>query len=116
MLDFLDPEKKLISHRLYREHCTFEKNYFVKDIREINRKLSDVVIVDNSPYSYVLNIENAVPILPYFGNSKDTELKGLLRYLRELVKWKDVRDLNRSHFKLAQYVKDYLSVTDTNYY
>jgi TFIIF-interacting CTD phosphatase-like protein len=60
-----------------------------------------MVIVDNSPYSYVLSMDNAVPILPFFGNSKDSELKNLLNYLREVIKVKDVRDLNKSHFKLT---------------
>jgi TFIIF-interacting CTD phosphatase-like protein len=31
-----------------------------------------MVIVDNSPYTYVLNMDNAVPILPFFGDSKDS--------------------------------------------
>lgn len=100
MLAELDPENKYIAHRLYREHCSFRKNYFLKDIREINRRQSDMVIVDNSPFSYALNIDNAVPILPFYGNSKDVELKSLLGYLQEVVKVKDVRAANRSHFKL----------------
>lgn len=75
-----------------------------------------MVIIDNSPYSYVLNLDNAIPIIPYFGSSKnDGELKNLLLYLREVVGVKDVRNKNRCHFKLAEYVEDYLSVTEPNY-
>lgn len=62
--------------------------------------MSDMIIVDNSPFSYALNIDNAVPILPFYGTSKDVELKALLSYLQEVVKVKDVRHSNRFHFKL----------------
>ena len=39
VLDYLDPNKKYFSHRLYRQHCTLEKGFFVKDLRVVNRKL-----------------------------------------------------------------------------
>ena len=39
ILDYLDPEKKFFSHRLYRNHCTLEKGYYTKDLRVVNRKL-----------------------------------------------------------------------------
>ena len=39
ILDYLDPEKKLIEHRLYRNHCTLEKGFYVKDLRVVNRNL-----------------------------------------------------------------------------
>lgn len=40
ILDHLDPEHKMIAHRLYRQHCTLEKGYFLKDLRVVNRKLN----------------------------------------------------------------------------
>lgn len=38
------------------------------------RKLSEVVLVDNSPYCHVMQPENAIPIVPYYHYSKDREL------------------------------------------
>ena len=74
-----------------------------------------MVIVDNSPYCYALNVDNAIPIIPYYDNPKDTELKTLLRYLKDVVVAKDTREHNRDHFRLGQYVKDFLSVTQSKY-
>ena len=54
VLDYIDPHKRYFSHRLYRQHCTVEKGYFTKDRRNINRRLEDSVLVDNSAYSYML--------------------------------------------------------------
>lgn len=39
ILDYLDPGKKLFSYRLYRNHCTLEKGFYIKDLRVVNRNL-----------------------------------------------------------------------------
>lgn len=39
VLDHLDPEKKYIQHRLFREHCFLTaEGMYIKDLRVINRK------------------------------------------------------------------------------
>jgi RNA polymerase II subunit A small phosphatase-like protein len=38
---------------LYREHCTFYNGLFVKDMARLGRRLEDVIIIDNSPNSYL---------------------------------------------------------------
>jgi len=38
---------------LYREHCTFYNGIFVKDMARLGRPLSEVIIIDNSPSSYL---------------------------------------------------------------
>jgi CTD small phosphatase-like protein 2 len=53
-LDFLDPERKVIRHRLYRQHCVNPcSGVYVKDLRIISdRNLKDIIIVDNSIISF----------------------------------------------------------------
>ena len=81
ILDELDPEGKIFQHRLYRQHCYILGNeWHVKDLRIINRDLSDMVLVDNAPYSYAFQLENGIPILPYYEGS-DFELAALENYL-----------------------------------
>lgn len=51
----LDPHKELIDHCLYRAHCEHvDRQYFVKDLAKLGRDLSQVIIIDNSPYAYML--------------------------------------------------------------
>lgn len=51
----LDPKGVLIDHCLYREHCTrYQGESYVKDLNRLGRNLKDVIIVDNSPTSYML--------------------------------------------------------------
>lgn len=54
VLDYIDPDRDLIDKRLYRESCVkTEDNVYIKDLRIIkNRKLKDMVIVDNAVYSF----------------------------------------------------------------
>ena len=58
-----------------------------------------MILVDNSPLSYLYQIENGVPILPYYGG-EDNELLALEKYLDKVKLAKDVRGHNVRVFKL----------------
>lgn len=75
----------------------------MKDLRVINRNLADMVLIDNAAYSYAFQLDNGIPIIPYYEGKNDYELKALQHYLDQLLLEKDVRDKNRKTFKLAQY-------------
>ena len=49
-------------------------------MRIINRDLSEIVLVDNAAYSYSLQLENGIPILPFYYGA-DYELVALEKYL-----------------------------------
>jgi len=57
VLDSIDPGRELIKYRLYRKNCTeIHENVFAKDLRIVNRDLSSMVLIDNAPYSYILQL------------------------------------------------------------
>ena len=97
VLDYLDPNKQFIHHRLYREHCDkpAKSDQYIKDLRIINRKMSKMLLVDNAAYSYAYQIENGIPILPYYEGKDDYQLQGLQKYLMKFKDCEDVRVLNR---------------------
>ena len=68
--------------RLYRQHCV-ETNYgLIKDLRIVkNRNLKDMIIVDNSALSFAFHVKNGIPILPFYDDPLDEELKHLTYYL-----------------------------------
>ena len=39
---------------------------YVKDLRVIDRPASDLVLVDNAAYSYAFQMDNGIPIIPYY--------------------------------------------------
>jgi len=52
-----------------------EDGVHIKDLRVINREAKDIVLVDNAAYSFGIHIENGIPIVPYYDNKDDRELK-----------------------------------------
>ena len=64
---------------------------YVKDLRVINRDLSQMVLVDNAAYSYAFQLDNGIPILPYYHGKNDFELKALQQFIESMIFAKDVR-------------------------
>ena len=97
VIDYIDPENKYVAKRLFREHCIFlPQGVYTKDLRIFaNRSLSDLILVDNSPHTYVFNKHNGIPIIPFKDSKNDVEMIDLLDYLIKLSKVDDVRIMNR---------------------
>ncbi|XP_016341582.1 CTD small phosphatase-like protein isoform X1 [Sinocyclocheilus anshuiensis] len=76
--------------RLFRESCVFHRGNYVKDLSQLGRELRNVIIVDNSPASYIFHPENAVPVQSWFDDMNDTELLDLLPFFEGLSKEEDV--------------------------
>lgn len=55
VIDWLEQERKFFSARYYRQHCTFRQGAFIKDLSSVESDLSKVMILDNSPLSYLFH-------------------------------------------------------------
>jgi len=60
VIDWLEQERKYFSGRYYRQHCTFRNGAYIKDLSSVEPDLSKVMILDNSPLSYIFH-EGMVP-------------------------------------------------------
>ncbi|XP_048884436.1 carboxy-terminal domain RNA polymerase II polypeptide A small phosphatase 1-like isoform X4 [Brienomyrus brachyistius] len=76
--------------RLFRESCVFHRGNYVKDLSCLGRELGKVIIVDNSPASYIFHPDNAVPVASWFDDMSDTELLDLIPFFERLSKVQDV--------------------------
>ncbi|RYG40701.1 hypothetical protein EON68_03905, partial [archaeon] len=87
----LDPYN-VIRARLFREACVHHENAFVKDLSLLGRDPTDVIIVDNSPASYLFQPENALPCESFIDDMADRELYALANFLDTIRNVVDVRD------------------------
>jgi len=84
VLDILDP-KGFIKVRLFREACVQHYGNYVKDLSLLGRRLEDTLIIDNSPFSYMFQPDNAIPITSWFNDKTDRELYDLVPFLLEQI-------------------------------
>jgi RNA polymerase II subunit A small phosphatase-like protein len=89
LLDILD-RGRLVKKRLFREACVQHYGNYVKDLSHLGRPLTNVIIIDNSPFSYMFQPDNAIPITSWFNDKADRQLYDLLPFLEQLMYVDDV--------------------------
>ncbi|KAL8249594.1 hypothetical protein R6Q59_006462 [Mikania micrantha] len=98
LLDILDPDGKIFSNRAYRESCIFTNGGYTKDLTVLGVDLAKVVIIDNSPQVFQLQVNNGIPIKSWFDDPSDCALISLLPFLETLVDAQDVRPIIAKRF------------------
>ncbi|KAL8802560.1 MAG: hypothetical protein Q9182_003725 [Xanthomendoza sp. 2 TL-2023] len=93
VIDWLEQERKYFSKRYYRQHCTFRNGAYIKDLSSVEPDLSKVMIIDNSPLSYIFHEDNAIPIEGWINDPTDNDLLHLIPLLEALQYVMDVRAL-----------------------
>jgi len=91
VLDLLDIHK-VVDWRLFRESCSPYKGSYVKDMGRMGRDIDSIMIIDNSPHSYLFNPQNAIPCESWFSDKNDRELLDLIPKLEQLAD-PSVRDI-----------------------
>ncbi|PPD98607.1 hypothetical protein GOBAR_DD04417 [Gossypium barbadense] len=105
LVDRIDAENRF-SLRLYRPSTvSTEYREHVKDLTCISKDLCRTVIVDNNPFSFLLQPVNGIPCIPFSaGQPHDTQLLGvLLPLLKHLSQEKDVRPVLYDRFRMPEW-------------
>ena len=84
------------------------EKYYTKNLSTLKSlSLSNVILIDNSPFSYLHQPENAIPVLPFLYEKNDDQLKKLEQFLIKNIYDKsklrsfDVRKILKPYFRLA---------------
>ena len=76
----------------FRDSCyKSPEGFYIKDLRVIDRPLDRMLLVDNAAYSYCFQVDNGVPVIPFYDCKTDIELRHLSTYLKTLAQSKDIR-------------------------
>jgi Dullard-like phosphatase family protein len=107
ILDRIDLEKS-VSHRLYRQHTTFQNGVYMKDLSKLGRDLSKSIIIDNNAENFQLQPDNGIYIKTWHDDPHDIALKQLTRLMVRVIEEgeEDIRvGLRNIQQKLAQKYK-----------
>lgn len=108
LCDALDPSRSLLPVRLFRGTTVAAGGHScVKDLAPLGRDLRRTVLVDNSPFSFLLQPACGVPAHPFDGDGADEHLlTSVLPLLRELAADPalDVRPLLSARFGMASWL------------
>lgn len=88
-------KKKLISHRLYRQHLTLYKDRLIKDLSKLGRDLNQIIILDDTPENFILQKRNGIYLKPWRGEESDKCLLWISSVFLNFVvlEWTDIRDV-----------------------
>jgi Dullard-like phosphatase family protein len=110
VLNYLDPNNEYFEYRLYRHNCVEAyvegEKLYVKDLRILkNVKMENMTIIDNSVLSFAFQLENGIPILPFYDNYDDNELLFLKNYLCDISSSNDLRIENKTRIKMDYFLE-----------
>ncbi len=122
LLNILDPERKYIRHRVFRDSCVCVDGNYLKDLGVLGRDLNQLVIIDNSPQAFgyqvsivvalcllyahdvCMQLDNGIPIESWFDDDGDRELLNMLPFLDQIRNVSDVRPFIQQKFRLREFV------------
>ncbi|XP_030445194.2 uncharacterized protein C2F7.02c-like [Syzygium oleosum] len=105
LVDRMDKDN-VIGERLYRPSTvSTEYREHVKDLSCLSKNLSRIVIVDNNPFSFLLQPLNGIPCVPFSAGQPydDQLLVVLLPLLKHLSLQRDVRPVLYERFHMPEW-------------
>ena len=75
----------------------------------MDRKIQNMVIVDNSIVSFYCNLNNGIYIPSFKGNPLDNELYFIEEFLMKIKDTQDVRTEIKDKFKIEERYSEYLN-------
>ena len=107
IIDYIDPNKNYIKFRLYRDNCIQFNNISIKDLRILKGiDLKNVVLVDNSMYSFANQLNNGILINSFYCDKNDVDLFSVMNYLKCYVNnADDIREVNKEFFSFEEFLK-----------
>ena len=87
IIDYIDPKNEYFQFRLYRDACIpIQNRLYIKDLRIIkDYDPSNVILMDNSLYSFMNQPSNGMLVNSFYTNHKDNQLVNAKSFLIEHI-------------------------------
>lgn len=110
ILDYIEKDKKYFKLRLYREHCIVIHNcLYIKDLSifEGQRDLKNIILVDNSIFSFANQLRNGILVPSFYNDKEDAFLGNLMYYFGTTIIYSDdVRMVNEETFGFQKHLEE----------
>ena len=73
IINEIEKNRPFFDHKFYREHTVIYKDSFIKDISRIGRDMKKIIIIDNNEGNFILNKENGIKIVPFYGDEENID-------------------------------------------
>ena len=116
IINYIEKDKKYFKMRLYRNNCIFvDPGLYIKDLRIFFpfKNMEDIIILDNSLFSFANQLNNGILITSFFDDKDDTFLSNVQAYLEYIKNEKDIRQINKESFKFEE-IKEDISRNNNN--
>ena len=116
IINYIEKDKKYFKMRLYRNNCIFvDPGLYIKDLRIFFpfKNMEDIIILDNSLFSFANQLNNGILITSFFDDKDDTFLSNVKEYLEYIKNEKDIRQINKESFKFEE-IKEDISRNNNN--
>ena len=88
ILTIIEKKEKFFEYVLYRQHATFEKGDYVKNLALLGRDLKKIIIVDNLPHVFKLQKSNGICIKSFYGDViSDRNTLKILGKILEIIRF-----------------------------
>lgn len=95
----LDPLRASVSYALFREATRYENGVLIKDLRNLNRDLGRVIVLDVDPLAMKLQPDNCLLLPRWHGNADDKDLIRLI----PMLEWIGARPITDVRPTLKEY-------------
>ena len=112
IIDFIDPKNEYFQFRLYREACIpIQNKLYIKDLRIIkDYDPSNVILMDNSLYSFMNQPSNGMLVNSFYTNHDDNQLVNAKNFLIDhIYPCEDVRTECEKWYHFEQLFNKFLS-------
>ena len=109
IINYIERNKNYFKMRLYRNNCIFiEPGLYIKDLRIFIdlKNMEDIIILDNSLFSFANQLNNGILITSFFDDKEDSFLHNVKDYLEYIKNEKDIREINKESFRFEEIKKD----------